>query len=276
MRARWRNALLTGAVAAALVLLVHVQDASLHHSSLTSGWLLLAMVFWLASYNLRKKLPFLPLGSSSGWLQLHIHIGLISMLAFGLHALYRPGEGLHLPNGVLEATLAALYTGVALSGVFGLFLSRAIPRRLAVRGEEVIFERIPAFQRRIADEVRELALRSVRDANATTLADFYELRLAHFFAAPRHFWLHLLQSSRPRHALLTTVGDLDRYLSDPEREIADQLCERIRRKDDLDYHHALQAVLKTWLFLHIGLTYALLVVAVAHALLAHAFLGGAT
>ena len=44
-------------------------------------------------------------------------------------------------------------------------------------------------------------------------------------------------------------------------------CERlfalVRRKDDLDFHAARQGMLKTWLFVHIGLTYALVALALS-------------
>ena len=49
----------------------------------------------------------------------------------------------------------------------------------------------------------------------------------------------------------------------------------MRRKDDLDFHEARQRLLKTWLFVHIGLTYGLVVLALLHGLLALAFRGGA-
>jgi hypothetical protein len=49
----------------------------------------------------------------------------------------------------------------------------------------------------------------------------------------------------------------------------------IRRKDDLDFHEARQGLLKLWLFVHIGLTCALVLGATLHGILAHAFDGGA-
>ncbi len=45
-------------------------------------------------------------------------------------------------------------------------------------------------------------------------------------------------------------------------------------KDALDYHYAHQATLKAWLFVHVPLTYGLLIVAAAHLVLAYAFTGG--
>jgi hypothetical protein len=48
----------------------------------------------------------------------------------------------------------------------------------------------------------------------------------------------------------------------------------VRQKDGLDYHHALQLTLKLWLFVHIPLTYSLLIFSLVHLVLVYAFAGG--
>jgi hypothetical protein len=73
---------------------------------------------------------------------------------------------------------------------------------------------------------------------------------------------------------LSEIEDLDRYLAPPHRETGRKLADLVRRKDDLDYHRALQGRLKVWLFLHIGLTYSLVILAVAHGVAVHLFHGG--
>lgn len=265
---RLRHFTITALAAAGVAWIVHAQEAALLHSAFTTGWLLLGMMFFLTLYNARKKLPFLPLGSSAAWMQLHLYVGLLTVFIFPMHV------GWRIPNGILETALALLFITVAGSGVLGAILSRIIPPRLSVRGEEVIFERIPAFTAKLRDEARRLAVESAAVSDAATLSDFYAHRLSFFFEKPRHFPQHLLQSARPRHALLEGLRDLDRYLSPEEREIARKLSDLVCKKDDLDYHHAMQWLLKGWLFVHIGFTYALLMLAVAHAITVYAFAGG--
>jgi hypothetical protein len=271
---RTRNLIIAALAAIGLIVWLGLQDVSLQRSAYTSGWLLIGMCFFLAAYNLRKKLPFIPLGASSSWLQFHIYVGLLSIVVFIGHAVYKPDAGFSWPNGYLEFTLGLLYALVAASGVFGLFITRFIPARLTVRGEEVIFERIGSFRRRVRDEAAALVVQSVAEADVTTIADYYTHRLAVFFERPRNFWRHLIQSAGPRHEYLRELSDLDRYLSDVERPIAAKLTTLVEVKDDLDYQHALQFTLKTWLFAHIGLTYAMLLLAAMHAVLAYAFAGG--
>ena len=66
-----------------------------------------------------------------------------------------------------------------------------------------------------------------------------------------------------------------RPASNAERKTAEELFSLVRRRDDLDYHEALQWRLRVWLFAHVALTYPLLLAAGLHAWTAHVFYGGA-
>lgn len=267
-RRRLRLGGFTLLIAILLALALRGRYLSLRADAFLSGWVLLLLVLFLASYNVRKKLSFIPLGRSSSWLQLHIYAGLLSIVVFAAHSHGR------LPHGPFEILLAFFYLGTALSGVAGLALTRFFPARLTGRGEQVIFERIPMFRRKLRELAELTVQKSVTDADTTTLSDFYTARLARFFAAPRNFSRHLVQSIRPRKKLLAELADLDRYFNAREREIAAELEELIKAKDDLDHQYALQATLKLWLFVHLPLTYSLLLAAAVHLTLVHAFTGG--
>ena len=245
------------------VLIVHTSySLSLRSTSFATGWLLVVLLFALTLYNARKKLPFLPLLPSSAWLQAHVYVGLFTLVVFAMHV------GFRIPNGWLEGTLALLFFGVVASGFIGLALSRLIPGRLRTRGELVIFERQPIFRRRLGEQLDAL----VDEIDSMALSDFHVRRLMTFFARPRHFWWHLMQSPRPRETLLTELDYLDGYLRDDERAVKERIGELIRTKADLEYHCAHQAVLKYWLFVHIPLSYSLLIVGLAHAVVVYTFL----
>jgi len=49
----------------------------------------------------------------------------------------------------------------------------------------------------------------------------------------------------------------------------------VRENDDLDFHYRRQLRLKGWLFIHIPLTYSLMIFTVAHVVIVYAFSGGA-
>jgi hypothetical protein len=234
-----------------------------------SGWALLAAMLFLAVYNGRKKLPFLPLGNSELWLQLHIWVGYFSFVLFAVHLQFR------IPHGWFEISLAILYSIVALSGVFGLILSRQIPRRLTTLGSEVLFERIPAHRRFVLDRAEKLALGSTSDTQAATLLDFYTKNLRDFFASRPPFWRNLMGTERGLSRMLEQVEDLQRYTNAKEKELLAELAELAREKYRLEYHYSLQGILKAWLFIHIPFTYSLLLFSFVHVLLVFAFSSGA-
>ncbi len=245
-------------------------DASLARTSYATGYLLYALVVALALYQFRKKLPGLPFGSSKSWLQAHLVIAIASGGVFYLHL------GGRWPNGLLETTLASVYLGAFGSGLLGLYLTRTIPKQLARTSEQFIFERIPRLRRHTQNEARHVILEAVHATGATTLADFYVDRLHGFLQRPRAFRYTLWPTTRAKKRLFSELVGVDRFLTEPERRASNKLFELIRRKDDLDFHAARQGVLKAWLFGHIALTWALVLLGAGHGVLALAFRGGAT
>ncbi len=232
-----------------------------------TGWTLLAGIFVLAIYNVRKKLPFLPLGKSETWLQIHIYLGFFTTLLFVIHLNFR------LPHGWFEVVLAWLFMLVSGSGLIGLFFSRVLPRRLATRGGEVVFEKIPAIRHALKTEAENLALGA--EAKSVVIAEFYTKRLAAFFGRPKNFWKHLAESRREVSGLLAELEDLRRFANNADKEKISQLAAQVRQKDGLDYHRALQLALRLWLFFHIPLTYGLMIFTVLHIVMVFAFSGGA-
>ena len=174
---------------------------------------------------------------------------------------------------MFEIVLASAYLFTFASGVLGLLMSRSLPPRLSTRGEEVLFERIPAFIRRLREEVEELVFGCVSETETTAVPEFYLAYLKPFFERPRNFWSHLVNSERPRRRLLQSIDEQDGFLNDTERAAMRKISERVVAKDNLDHQHALQATLKYWLFAHIPATYALLILTAFHAVLVHAFAG---
>lgn len=267
--ARRRLVAVTLLVAAVLALIWgHRQLAPMMRQvAFLTGWALLAVCLFLTVYNARKKLPFLPLGNSRTWLQLHVYVGYFSFALFFAHTSWR------WPTGWFEGTLAALFLAVALSGVVGLFWSRTVPRRLTARGGDVLFERIPIVRRQLADQAKELALKSVSATKSTAIADFYNSRLADFLGQPMHRWRHFFEG-RPLLALQAQIDDLSRFLNADQRAVLEEIARLVRQKDTLDYQHALQLSLRLWLFIHIPLTYSLLIFTALHVVLVFGFSSG--
>lgn len=243
------------------------QNQNLIHSSFTTGYILLGSFLLLMAFNMRKRIPSIAqLGSAAFWMQMHIYVGLGTFVLFGLHV------GWRIPNGGFELLLTTLYLIVAVSGLYGVYVTRTIPRKLTAIGDEVIYERIPAFRAQLATEARQLVIHACQQSDV--LARFYRNRLAAYFEQPRSLAYLANPNGRLRRQLISEIDDLDRYLSVDQRSLSQQLGQMVKKKDDLDYHAAQQGRLKIWLFAHIGFTYSLLLVSILHGVMAHAFAGG--
>ncbi len=262
------NVVLTVLVGVVLVLAFTVTNASLYQGAFLTGWVLLAVMGFLALFNVRKKITMLPLGSASTWMQLHIYAGWLVIVIFGEHV------GWSVPTGWLEVTLAALFVLVAGSGVVGIGLSRFLPPRLTRRGEEVIFQRIPAFIAELQGDAEDLVLEAAKETRSSTITDFYMSQLSTFFDGPQNRLRHLLASRRARFALMNEIDNLQRYLNSQEREYAERLRDLVNKKDELDFHYALNLALKAWLLVHMPATYSLFIVVALHVVVVYAFSGG--
>ena len=156
--------------------------------------------------------------------------------------------------------------------LYGLYATRTFPRKLTSLNEEVIYERIPAFRRELARHARTIVLEACQ--STPVLANFYVNRLSRFFETRRSLAYMVHPTGRTRRQLVAELEDLDRFLAGDDRRVSRELAIMVRKKDDLDYHRVMQGKLKMWLFVHIAMTYSLLIFAVVHGILAHAFSGG--
>lgn len=231
-----------------------------------SGYALITGVLLLFAFHLRKKLPSLPLGKVSLWLKTHVVIGYVVIALFALHV------GWQVPRGVVDVSLYALFVIVSASGLYGVFITRVIPRQLSSLSEEFIYEQIPAIRADNAREAREMVLQAAEESKV--LCEIYRERLADFLERPRGMWYYVYPTRIRRHALMAELADARRYLNAEHQRVADRLGALLRRKDELDYHAAMQGRLKLWMFVHIGFSYSLLLMAFFHAWLVHAYHGG--
>ena len=230
-----------------------------------SGWILLALALVLTLFNARKKLTYPPLIKSSIWLQFHVYIGWLALLIFFFHTQWQ------IPNGPLESVLYIIFMLLALSGVLGVFVTRILPKQLASRGSEVIYERIPMFVRQLREQAEQLVLESVGYNNSTILSEFYRQSLESYLSGSSGLTAKIIRRDQEYLQLQSELKALHRYLTEEECDIADQLSAIVETKDDLDFHYVRQGVLKYWLFVHIPLTYSMLLFALVHLVLVQAF-----
>ncbi len=235
--------------------------------ALYSGILLYALMLLLTAFNARKKVPFIPLLSASTWLQIHIYVGLFSLILFAFHI------GFTWPRGTIEVWLAAVFILVCLSGFFGLFISRWLPKRMQLSGEAITYEKMPALKRELIKTVETCVSEVERETRSSSISDFYLQKLQPFFDrqpglfhafAPEGNFLKLFQETE----------DLNRYLDAAELPYQERIRECLRKKRHLDFMQSANRLLRVWLFIHIPFTYSLLILGLVHGVLALLY-GGA-
>jgi hypothetical protein len=257
-------------LAVAVGLLIHAVtliDIALLNRALYTGVLLYAVMLFLACFNSRKKLSFIPLMKASTWLQIHIYVGFFSLVLFWLHI-----SGTK-PQGALEIILAAIFLIVCASGVFGLIISRTLPAQMNNSGEPITWEKIPTLRRHVVDEVQECVLDAERKSGSSTLSDYYLNKLrAYFDYRPGCF--HVFCPNSKYRVLRVKFDEQKRYLNDSELEYHNQILDCMERKRHLDFMQSANGLLRTWLFIHIPFTFSLLIIGLIHGIIALMY-GGA-
>jgi hypothetical protein len=255
-------------LAAALIFLHRMLRVALQPAGLYTGLVLYALVVALTLFNARKKLPFLPLLRASTWMQFHIYTGWLTVLVFLLHTNWR------WPHGTMEQILEGLFMAVAVSGVFGLLISRWLPARMTRSGEPVIYERIPALRLRLRAHVEARVRHGEETTGSSSLFDFYVGHLRTYLVRKPGWWLALAGTDPMLLRVRSELQALERYLNPDEQVIARELEECIEAKRDLDYQYAGNRLLKLWLFVHIPLTYSLIILGLVHGCLAIRYTAG--
>ena len=235
----------------------------------------LLMVF-AGSLSARKRAPAYRLGPARTWLKGHIWLGLLSVPLILFHCGFRLG-------GTLERILMVLFAIIIVSGIVGLLLQQQLPRLLKTTvAAETMYEQVPhvcvALRERadasvvkVCGELVPSAEKELGDAlvanpgdvdHRRQLNDFYVQKVRPFLSPDVRRGTELLSASKagllfsliraalPNEPSYHEVTDELERISDERRQLASQ--QRI-----LHWLHG-------WLFIHVPLSCALLVFAVAH------------
>ena len=245
---------------------MQMAEDRLGRSDFSSGYTLAAACGLLFLLSARKKLLVLPLGRVSFWLQAHQYFGVFALAIFFLHV------GWPI-RGWMESVLAAVFLFISFSGLFGWYLNRTTPKKLSVIGKEFILEDIPSIRQQLAERAYAIAIAAAGRLESTALAEHYGKYLVPFFQGRRSLTYALVPTGRLRRHHLENLERLDRYLNSDGRESRNQMSALVQAKDDLDFQHALQRRLRTWVIFHVLFIWLFVFLSIVHAVLAHRFHG---
>jgi hypothetical protein len=211
------------------------------------------------------------------WRAVHIFTGYIIVAAFISHA------SVTLPDTVFEWALWIGFWLIAISGIFGTYLSWSLKSRHGI-APGFNFDRIPSRREEIAKEVNAAVTRNAEPAHDLPLPDLpydvwildlYTNHVRDFLNAPRHFTAHLLGATTPAQRLIDEIEMLARFVDPSRQQKLATIKDLVIEKDQLDFARAYLILTKGWLFIHVPVTYALVVLSVLHVVIVYAFASGA-
>jgi hypothetical protein len=240
-------------------------ENSLGISGFSTGWVLFFVIALLSLFGARKRLSFLPLGPASRWLKIHVAGGFMAVFMFWLHT------DEVWPSSFYGQLLTVLFYAISISGIVGLLMETFFPSQLTHTKIEVIFERIPKELAGIRNEVENLVEECTKENSSSVLAEHYLETLRWYFQRPRFFMSNVCGSKKPQHWVHQQCMLLERFLNEKERKYLDKVYALAEQKRKIDFHYALQKMLKTWLLIHIPLAGAVMMMVFWHLIVIQVF-----
>jgi hypothetical protein len=218
-----------------------------------------ALVLLLAAFGLRKRAYRSRLGSLESWLHSHVWLGVVVAVVALLHT------GLRFEDRVAVAALLVLLAVVG-SGLVGAWLYQVVPRRLTAVESDGEIEETGAELTRLSGSMARLASGRSADLRRIHQALVAETR-------PRRWagWRLVFSPAAGRAARGGGGARWESLLGRVAEEERDELRRLlVLAREHRELHRGLlrqqrlRNLLDAWLFVHVPLTFALLVLLGAH------------
>jgi hypothetical protein len=268
--------LLIAAISGGLFWLVWIYGNGLRDPRYLDGWVLAGGMSLQLSFHIAIKTASLSPKSAARWRKIHILVGYLLIAAFISHSDFS------LPDTGFEWALWAGFVMVTLSGIFGTYLAWSLQAKHGI-DERVGYDRIPTRRAELARNVHAAVVKTDPAAAAIALPapphdawimDLYTTHLRDFFQGQRNFTAHLIGSQRPLKRLTDEIDSLSGYVDQPSQEKLAAIRNLVVEKDRLDFARVYLGLSKGWLFVHVPVTYALIVLTVLHVVVVYAFSSG--
>jgi hypothetical protein len=272
--------LLVVAISGGLLWLVWIYGNGLRDPRYLDGWVLASGMSVQLFFHVAIKRATLSPKSAMRWRKIHIFVGYLLIAAFISHSDFS------LPDSGFEWALWAGFVLVTLSGIFGTYLAWSLKTKRRI-DEGVSYDRIPTLRAELARDVHAAVVETAPVSAQIALPglpklphdawimDLYTAPLRDFFQGPRNFTAHLTGSQRPLKQLIDEIDNLSRYVDHQGQEKLATIKALVIEKDRLDFARVYLGLTKVWLFVHVPVTYALVVLTVLHVLVSYSYSSGA-
>jgi hypothetical protein len=267
--------LLIAAISGGLFWLVWIYGNGLRDPRYLDGWVLAGGMGLQLFFHIAIKTARLSPKSAVRWRKIHIYVGYLLIVAFISHSDFS------LPDTAFEWALWAGFVLVTLSGIFGTYLAWALRAKHAI-DERISYDSIPIRRAELARDVYAVAKIDLPAAaialpappHDAWIMDLYTNHLRDFFRGQRNFAAHLIGSRRPLKRLTDEIDDLSPYVDKPSQKKLAAIKGLVVEKDWLDFAYVYLGLTRGWLFVHVPVTYTLIVLAVLHVVVVYAFSSG--
>jgi hypothetical protein len=275
LTSRAATGLLIAGISGGLFWLVWIYGNGLRDPRYLDGWVLAGGMSLQLAFHIAIKRASLSPVSAARWRKIHILVGYLLIAAFVSHSDFS------LPDTSFEWALWAGFVLVTLSGIFGTYLAWSLRAKHGI-DERMGYDHIPARRAELARDVHAIAKIDL-DAAAIALPapaydawimDLYTNHLREFFQGQRNFTAHLIGSRRPLKRLTEEIDTLSAYVDKQSQMKLAAIKDLVVEKDWLDFARVYLGLTKGWLFVHVPVTYSLIVLTVLHVIVVYAFSSG--
>jgi hypothetical protein len=268
--------LLIVAISGGLFWLVWIYGNGLRDPRYLDGWVLVGGMGLQLYFHIAQKRASLSPKSAMRWRRVHILVGYLLIATFILHSDFS------LPDTVFEWALWTGFVLVALSGMLGTYLAWSLKTKGRI-DEGIGYDRIPARRAELARDVHAVVAEIDPAVAAIALpvppydawiVDLYTNHLRGFFQGQRNVAAHLVGSQRPLKQLTDEIDNLSRYVDQQRQEKLAVIKTLVIEKDRLDLTQIYLGLTRAWLFVHVPVTYGLVVLTVLHVLIVYAYSSG--
>jgi len=250
-----------------------LQKPSAHRSvggtplGLVLGIISLGIFVFAALLGVRKKLPFVPVGNVQRWLRGHIWLTLLTIPLILLHSGFRLGSP-------MTTTLMVLYAIVMVSGIYGLILQHKLPTMMKESlPVEVVFEQLPKVRAQLcaaAEKLQRSLKQQVRSGSAAVTTDVSQEEVLAGFIEQRLIpYLRARRGEKYRLGHVREADEIFRHLKfrvdETYRPRVDEMRRWCEERRITDTEVRMQHWLHGWLFVHVPLSFLLLLMTVWHA-----------
>jgi hypothetical protein len=260
---------------AVLFWFIGIYQSSLRDPRYLDGWLLAGGMSLQLFFHVGIKSGFSPRAVKL-WRSFHIFLGYVLIAAFVSHC------DVSWPDTAFEWALWTGFVAVTSSGVAGTYFAWSMRTKLRV-DSTLSFERIPIRRAELerdvqaaimAEDPAHTALGLPSPPYEAWIADLYANQLRAFFKGPRHTFAHFAGSQRHLKQIIDEIDEVSRYVDARSREKLGVIKTLVIEKDGLDFAHVHLGLSRGLMFVHVPITYALVVLTVAHVVIAYSFTSG--